>query len=141
MSMTTRVKELRQQSIETTETLSSERAGLMTAFYQQDLGPVSTPVRRALSFQYLMENKTICINDGELIVGEKGPRPKAAPTFPELCCHTLEDLDILDSREKIPFAVSEDTIKSYIEHIIPYWTDRTQRDKLFSTMTEEWKLA
>ena len=53
-----------------------------------------------------MEHKSICINEGELIVGEKGHAPKAAPTYPELCCHTLDDLDILDSREKIPFTVS-----------------------------------
>ena len=141
MSMTERVKKLRQQSLETVETLSSERAELMTAFYQQDLGPVSTPVRRALSFQYLMEHKTICINEGELIVGEKGPIPKAAPTFPELCCHTLDDLDILNSREKIPFAVSEEVRGIYREKIIPFWKGGSIRELLFSKMTDEWKTA
>ena len=138
MSMTPRVQTLRQQSLETVETLSSERAELMTAFYQQDLGPVSTPVKRALSFQYLMEHKTICINDGELIVGEKGPIPKSAPTFPELCCHTLDDLDILDSREKTSFKVSAETRQAYEETIIPYWEGKSLRDLIFSEMTPEW---
>ena len=63
-------------------------------------------MRRALAFQHLMEHKTIYLGPGELIVGEKGPAPKATPTYPELCCHSLQDLDILNSREKIPFAVS-----------------------------------
>jgi formate C-acetyltransferase len=139
--MTERVKNLRQQSLEAIETLSSERAELMTAFYQQDFGPVSIPVRRALSFQYLMEHKTICINDGELIVGEKGPAPKAAPTFPELCCHTLEDLDILDSREKISFKVSIETRQVYQETIIPYWEGKSLRDLIFAEMTPEWNSA
>ena len=52
-------------------------------------------MRRALSFQYLMEHKAICINEGELIVGEKGPAPKATPTYPEITCHSVEDLEIL----------------------------------------------
>ena len=95
MSMTERVQQLRRQSLEAVESLSSERAELLTAFYQaQDLRLVSTPVQRALAFQYLLEHKAICIHPGELIVGEKGPVPKAAPTFPELCCHSLADLDI-----------------------------------------------
>jgi trans-4-hydroxy-L-proline dehydratase len=141
MSMTERVKKLRQQSLETVETLSSERAELMTAFYQQALGPVSTPVRRALSFQYLMEHKTVYINACELIVGEKGPAPKMAPTFPELCCHSLEDLDILNSREKTSFKVSPETRQAYEETVIPYWEGKSLRDLIFAEMTPEWIAA
>jgi len=96
MTMSERVARLRQQSLEARPTLSSERAELLTEFYQQDTGLVSAPIRRALVFQHLMENKAICFNEGELIVGEKGPAAKAAPTYPELCCHTLDDLDILN---------------------------------------------
>ena len=76
MSMTERVRKLRQQSLQARETLSSERAMLMTEFYRQNLGLLSVPVQRALAFQYLMEHKTIYIGEGELIVGEKGPAPK-----------------------------------------------------------------
>ena len=101
MSISERVARLRKQSIEAVPAISTERAELMTEFYQQDLGLISAPMRRALAFRHLMENKAVCINDGELIVGEKGPAPKATPTFPELCCHSLKDLDILNSREKI----------------------------------------
>jgi pyruvate formate-lyase/glycerol dehydratase family glycyl radical enzyme len=141
MSPTSRVSLLRQQSLDTLETLSSQRAELMTEFYQQDLGLVSAPVRRALAFQYLLEHKTICINPGELIVGEKGPAPKSAPTFPELCCHTLEDLDILNSRDKTSFKVSPETRRAYQEKIIPFWQGKSMRDLLFREMTDEWKAA
>ncbi len=141
MSMTERVQKLRQQSLDTIETLSSERAELMTAFYQQDLGPVSEPVRRALSFQYLLEHKTICINDGELIIGEKGPEPKSAPSFPELCCHTLDDLDILNMREKTSFKVSAEARAAYAETVIPYWEGKSLRDLIFAEMAPEWIAA
>ena len=69
MSMSERVSRLRKQSLDAIPSISTERAELMTAFYRQDLGPVSAPVRRALAFQHLLEHKTICINEGELIVG------------------------------------------------------------------------
>jgi formate C-acetyltransferase len=141
MPITERVRRLRQQSLDAIPTLSAERGRLMTEFYQQDQGLVSTPVRRALSFRYLMEHKTICINDGELIVGEKGPGPAAAPTFPELCCHTLSDLDILDSRAKIPFKVSPETRQAYAEAIIPFWRGKSMRELLFREMTDDWQAA
>jgi formate C-acetyltransferase len=141
MSMTDRVRKLRQQSLDARPTLSTERAELMTEFYKQNLRLVSAPVRRALAFQYLMEHKTIYIGPGELIVGEKGPAPKATPTYPELCCHSLQDLDILDSREKIPFAVDAQARQVYQEKIIPFWIDKSMRDVLFREMTEEWKEA
>ena len=141
MSMSPRVARLRQQSLDARPTLSTERAELLTAFYQQDHGLMSAPVRRALAFQYLMEHKAICINPGELIVGEKGPVPKAAPTYPELCCHTLQDLDILDAREKISFAVSKEARQVYQETVIPFWRGKSMRDLIFQEMTEEWKAA
>jgi len=141
MAITERVARLRQQSLDAVPTLSIERAELLTAFYGRDLGPVSAPVRRALAFRYLMEHKAICINPGELIVGEKGPAPKAAPTYPELCCHTLDDLELLDGREKIPFKVSQEARQAYAETILPFWRGKTMREAIFREMTAAWKDA
>ncbi|MEZ0395427.1 MAG: trans-4-hydroxy-L-proline dehydratase [Anaerolineales bacterium] len=139
--MTERVRKLRQQSLEAEETLSAERALLLTEFYRQDLGLLSVPVRRAMAFAYLMEHKTVVINEGELIVGEKGPAPKHAPTYPELCCHTLADLDILNSRPKTSFKVGPETRRAYEEQVIPYWQGKSLRDLIFAEMTPEWKAA
>jgi formate C-acetyltransferase len=142
MTMTERVARLRRQSREAVPSISSERAELLTAFYRETEGQLlSAPVRRARAFQYLLEHKTIYVGEGELIVGEKGPRPKAAPTYPELCCHTLEDLDVLDSREKIAFAVSDDVRQTYAESIIPCWEGKSMRERIFAEMTEEWHAA
>ena len=138
--MNERVSKLRQQSMETKPKISSERAELMTEFYERSSEPIS-PIRRALAFKHLMENKTIYIGKDELILGERGPAPKATPTYPELCCHSLKDLEILNGRKKITFSVDEQTRKLYEERIIPFWKDRTIRDQLFSEMSEEWKAA
>jgi len=141
MSMTERVTKLRQESLEAEETLSSERAELLTIFYTQEIGLVSTPVHRALAFKYLLEHKTICIHDGELIVGEKGPTLKNAPTFPELCCHSLDDLDVLNLREKTSFKVNPEARERYEKMIIPFWKGKSMRELIFKEMTEEWIAA
>ena len=117
--MSERVARLRQQSLDAIPTVSTERAELITAFYKKQTELASAPVIRAEAFRYLMEHKQIYIGEGELIVGEKGPLPKATPTYPELCCHSLGDLDLLDSREKVPFKVSPQARKVYEETIIP----------------------
>ncbi|MBI4927710.1 MAG: formate C-acetyltransferase/glycerol dehydratase family glycyl radical enzyme, partial [Anaerolineae bacterium] len=141
MPLSARVAQLRQQSLDAVPTLSPERAILMTDFYEQHTALESTPVRRARSFAYLIEHKHICILPGELIVGEKGPAPKATPTYPELCCHSLQDLDILDAREKIPFKVEPETRAIYAQRIIPFWQGRSMRERIFAEMTPEWQAA
>ncbi|WXG46230.1 MAG: trans-4-hydroxy-L-proline dehydratase [Candidatus Atabeyarchaeum deiterrae] len=140
--MNERIAKLREQSLRAIPTLDPERAMMLTEFYKSNVADrVSVPVKRALAFKYLLENKQLCINDGELIVGEKGRAPKATPTFPELCTHTLKNLEILDSRKKIPFKVGEDTWKIYSDTIIPFWKGRSIRDRIFESVSEEWKAA
>lgn len=138
--MNGRVTMLRQLSLETEAYISSERAELMTEFYRT-AGNSSVPVQRALAFKYMLERKEVCINEGELIVGERGPAPKATYTYPELCCHSLEDLDILDSRPKISFKVSPQVREAYEKRIIPHWEGRSMRDLIFTEMSEDWKAA
>ena len=141
MALSERVNRLREESLSARATVSSERAELMTEFYRQEHGSLSTPVKRALAFKHLMEKKQVFIGEGELIVGERGPAPKATPTYPEVCCHTLEDLDVLNSREKVSFAVADDVRETYQDRIIPFWRGNTQRELIFQEMTDEWKAA
>ena len=138
--MTERVARLRQLSLDTRPTLSTERAELMTEFYRQ-APAVPLPILRARSLRHLMERKAIYIGEGELIVGERGPRPKATPTYPELCCHTLDDFEILDTREKISFAVSDEARAAYRDKVIPFWHDRSIRHRMFEQLPQEWKDA
>ncbi len=136
---TERTKRLRQESVSTQPTLSVERAVLETEIYKKYFGKVETPVLRALNFKHLMENRSLYIGKDELIVGEKSERPHAAPTFPELCCHTMDDLQILNDRQYINFKISDNDKRLHEEIILPYWEGRATRDKIISSMTEEWK--
>ncbi len=140
--MNDRIRKLRQRSLDAIPSLSGERAALITEFYASDAAArVSIPVRRGLAFKHLMEHKTVVIGDDELIVGERGPAPKATPTYPEVTCHSLEDLDILDTRPKTSFKVDAATRKLYAKRIIPFWKGRSMRDRIMGAMTPEWKDA
>ena len=137
--MNERIKTLRQQSVEAVPHIYIERAKLITDAYKMYEGTVSVPEMRALAFKHFMENRSLCINDHELIVGEKGDSPQAAPTFPELCCHTLEDMNVMDSRDIIFFKVNDNDRKIQEEEIIPYWEKRSLRNKMLNNLGEEWK--
>lgn len=133
-----RIQKLREQSVTAVPYISCERAELITDFYQHVPDTVSVPVARALAFKYILENKTVYIGKKELIVGERGPEPKATPTYPELCCHTLNDLDVLATRAQQPFLVTEEAKKIYRDKIIPFWKGKTMREKVFAAVSEQW---
>jgi trans-4-hydroxy-L-proline dehydratase len=139
MIISERVKKLREQSLKAVETLSAERASLITRFYKSDEArELSAPVKRARAFEYILRNKKICINEGELIVGERGPAPKFTPTYPEISLHSLKDLEILNSREKVYFRVDDETKSIYENEIIPFWRGKSNRERIMSLMTTEW---
>ncbi len=139
--MTDRTAKLRRQSLDTPPSLTGERAKLLTEFYQANEGRYSVPVLRARAFHHLCQHKTIFIGEDELIVGERGPAPKVVPTFPELTCHSVEDLTILNSRPKTWYRVDDGCIRLYEEKIIPYWRGRSMRDRMFAELPDEWRAA
>lgn len=136
-----RTKKLREASVTTKPHISIERAVLFTEAYKKWEGSVEMPVLRALSFKYFMENRTLCINDGELIVGEKGDSAQAAPTYPEICCHTIEDMNVMNDRDIVDFSVTEEDKRIQEEIIIPFWEKRQTRRKIVNAMAPEWKNA
>jgi formate C-acetyltransferase len=137
--MDDRIKRLREESFNASPSFSSERAVLTTEFYKEWSGRVSTPVLRAMNFRNLCEKKRIYIGRGELIVGERGPRPKAVSSFPELTCHSEDDLRVLDSRPMTSYAVPPEDLDAYRRIVIPYWRGRSLRDRAFAEIPTEWK--
>ncbi|MDR1885635.1 MAG: glycyl radical protein [Synergistaceae bacterium] len=136
--MNERIERLRRESFETMPSFSAERAVLETEFYRENDGKYSTPVMRGLNFKYICQKKTIYIGHDELIVGERGPAPKAVSSFPELTCHSIEDLKVLNARQMQSYSVDERDVKMYEEIVIPYWRGRSMRDKAFARMPRKW---
>lgn len=139
--MNERIKRLRQQNFDTPTTLSIERALIETAFYKENYGTMPIAVLRARNFYEICKKKTLYIGDDELIVGERGPLPKAVPTFPELTCHSVEDLHTLNERELQRYTISQEDIDTYEREVIPYWKGKTQRERIFNHVSKEWEEA
>ena len=137
--MNDRIAKLRTASLNAVPTISMERARLETEVYQQYGDSLPIPVLRARVFEKIMTEKQIAIADGELIVGERGECAGAVPTFPELCCHTLEDLDIMNRREKISYKVSPEARAFHEREAIPFWKERALRNQIVGSMTDEWR--
>ena len=139
--MNERIQKLRQLSVDTEPSLSIERALNETAFYKENYGKMSIPVLRAANFLDHCQKKTIYLGEGELIVGERGPAPKCVPTFPELTCHSVEDLNVLNTRELQRYTIGQGDIAIYARDVIPFWEGKTQRERIFSHVPTAWKLA
>ena len=136
--MNERVQSLRRRSLDAQPSISIERALLLTEFYRNNLGRWPQPVLRARAFHHLCANKTVYIESDELVVGERGPEPKATPTYPEITCHSVEDLRILDSRKLTNYTVADEDIAIYEREIIPFWKGRTLRERIFEELPSEW---
>ncbi len=139
--MNKRIQKLRKLSVETPPSLSIERALHETEFYRENYGKYSIPVLRALTFLDHCRKKTIYLGEDELIVGERGPAPKVVPTFPELTCHSVEDFQVLNTRDMQRYTISQADIDRYAREVIPYWKGKTQRERIFSHVPQEWKAA
>ena len=139
--MNERIRHLRQQNFDTPTTLSIERALIETTFYKENYGTMPVAILRARNFYEICKKKTIYIGDEELIVGERGPLPKAVPTFPELTCHSVEDLHTLNERELQRYTISQEDIDTYEREVIPYWQGKTQRERIFNHVSKEWEEA
>lgn len=136
---TERTKRLRQESVNTPPRISLERAILETEFYKDHFGSYETPVMRALNFKNYMANRVLYIGSDELIIGEKSEGPQVVPTYPEICAHTVEDMQIMNDRKFINFKVKEEDMVIQERDILPYWKGKSTRDKLIEAMTDEWK--
>jgi pyruvate formate-lyase/glycerol dehydratase family glycyl radical enzyme len=139
--MNERIQKLRKLSFETEPSLSIERALHETAFYRENFGKYSIPVLRAMNFLDHCKKKTIYLGEGELIVGERGPKPKCVSTFPELTCHSVEDFNVLNTRDMQRYTISQEDIDQYEKEVIPYWKGKTQRERIFSHVPDEWRAA
>jgi len=136
-----RIGALRRKSLQIKPYISLERGKLLTEFYKADKGNYSVPMTRARAFKYILGNMSILIDSNELIVGERGPGPKATPTYPEICTHTRSDLEILHNRSKVPYHVSESVKNDQVKEVTPFWQGRSLRQRIFKKVNKAWKAA
>ena len=136
--MNGRIQKLRDISVNTPVHIDLERAKIETDFYKENDGKYSIPVMRAMVLKEYFSKKTLYFGDGELIVGEKGKDPQASPTFPELCCHSEDDMIVMSDRKLVSFHTTAEDRELQKKEIIPFWEGRTIREKILASMKPEW---
>jgi trans-4-hydroxy-L-proline dehydratase len=133
---TERVRRAVQRNLDAVPELFPFRAVAVTRSYRESEGlPLAT--RRAMMVERIMAEQPVVIQDGELIVGMKTPKPHGSPVYPEINCQWYErDLDTLAGRDNTPFFVSEETKRILREEVFPYWPGRTVFDRIAEQVTE-----
>lgn len=103
-------------------TICLDRARLITEFYSQ---PSMEPflIRRAKSFEYVLDNKKIFIDDDSIIAGHLGSRFHSAPLYPDMTAWLRDDLEELDTRksDNLQFMPGE---KDELREIVKKWEGR-----------------
>ena len=117
-----------------------ERAKSMTDTYEKYEGALSIPELRAQVLKDYFSTKTLYIGEG-IGCRKRGDSPQASPTFPELCCHTMEDMHVMNDRELISFKSKGKRTLRFRRGNDPYWDKRCIRNKILRQMTPEWKKA
>jgi len=106
-----------------------ERAYWMTKSYiETESEP--TILRRAKALKKILENMTIGIDDGELIVGKATSKKVGSPLFPELVWNYLEELVLSD------YLTEEERAK--LKEIIPYWKGKSLGDLVRSRLPKNY---
>ena len=136
LELSERIKSLRAMTVEAEPELCSERATIITRAYQENEDKLIN-IKRALGLAKVLDEMSIYILDGELIVGNHSSKLKAAPVFPEFATDYIEkELPQIPKRDGDRFTVSDST-RQALEAIFPYWRGRTVKDRVLSMLTDE----
>ena len=138
-----RVARLREEALGKTPGVCVERARYLTKAYKEN-EEKSKYIKRALAVKEVLENMSIYMKDGELVVGNQSSDNRTAPLFPEYAVEwIIEELNEkgnFDQRDGDRFHLQEKDKKEVLE-ICEYWKGKTLREKCYSQMTDEMKNA
>ncbi|MEG1003671.1 MAG: glycyl radical protein [Clostridium sp.] len=134
-----RVKILRESVLSAVPSVCVERGRYITEAYKEnEAAPIY--IKRAKSVEKILENMSIYIKDGELIVGNQSSEERKAPLFPEYAVEWMEEelneKGNFDKRDGDNFHLNEKDIPEVLE-IVDYWRGKTLRDKCYAVMPKE----
>ena len=105
-----------------------ERARYWTQAYRETEGEPEI-IRRARALERVLDNMTIFIKDGELLVGYSASQPQLMPLHPEMSYQAMDQ--ILAE----PYIKEED--KQELREIVEYWRPRTLHARVEAALTPE----
>lgn len=119
-----RVAELRKKVLGAPQ-ICTERAALMTESYKQTEGEPFV-FRRVKAMAHILQNMTIGIEDGEIIVARSTSKGRGGPLIPELQWKWyLNEIEDLSTRQWDRCAPISDAEKRIMRDCLPYWEGKT----------------
>ncbi|MCP4178023.1 MAG: glycyl radical protein [bacterium] len=138
-----RIKKLKESALRSVPGVCIERGRFVTAAYKK-YSAESVYLKRAKSLEMILENMSIYIKDGELIVGNQSCGERKAPIFPEYAVEWMEEelgkKGNFNKRDGDNFYLAEDDHTELYE-IINYWKGKTLRKKCYAQMPDEMRKA
>lgn len=132
-----RIQQLKERLFSEPRCVSIEQARIVTRVYREhpDL-PVN--ILRAKAFATALEEITLRIDPGELIVGNRTAGIRAGVIFPESGLKWVEqEIETLPTRPQDRFEVTQEDIAAFRNEILPFWRGRTLEDVLEAKIGEE----
>ena len=137
---TDRTEKLRSRLLKTVPEISSERMRYYTKSYR-DTEPQPPILRRAKALRLMLENMSLYILDGELIVGNISKYPRGVELFPEYEIGWIEnELEgspyHFDKRPADRFLI-KDEVRVELKELLPYWRGKTFSERIRSVLPED----
>ena len=132
-----RVEKLRELIINAPEEVCIERARYLTESMKEhwEEHPLT---RMSLAFERILDNISVVIREGELIVGCRTSKLKGAPLFPEGKSKWIEgDLDSFGERVLQRALITGDEQSELRDEILPFWRGRAVEDRLEEEMPSD----
>jgi len=132
-----RVTKLKERVLQIQPEMDLENAALLTAGFKETEGQ-TLYIQKAHAFRKQCLEKTIRIEDGELIVGCAGSKTRGGLLSADTCWSILDaELDTINDRRYDPFRLTDEDRKLFEEEIRPYWTGRSTFEKWRAQAPEE----
>ena len=130
LTMTERIKDLRNSILVEERYISIEQARLITQSYKQSEGK-SRNLQRAEALASALNQISIRIDPLELIVGNRTPEMRSGVLFPEAGIEWVKDeIEHFPHRPQDRFSVREEDIDEFNNEIYPYWKGTGLRDEI-----------
>jgi len=138
--MNERIKYLREKCLSAKPEIFPERALLVTETYKETTGkPII--IQRALALKKVLEEMTIFIEKGELIVGNQSPKLRCPPIYPETgASWILKELDQFPKRQADPVVITKEN-KKILKKCLTFWQEKSLDATLSKLISKQAKQA
>ncbi len=120
MKPTERVARLKQRYLDTQNKVVIDILRIRTEVMKETEGEPRA-IQQAKAFAATVRGLPLNIYPDELLVGWLFSEPHGSPLMPGQAVAMERELDTLETREYMPFLISDDVMRELREEIIPYW--------------------